>query len=393
MSKKQRRSAVVSAAIALVALITIVWLWFSPRPPITLPPPAPASSASLPTFADFVGAEICGSCHSAEYAAWKGSTHGRAGGPPTRERVIAPFTGAALRFKDAVVTPSVTGSGEYVFRVAQPNRPVRVLRVDLVVGGGFMAGGGTQAFFSRFPDGTLRFLPFDYSKTAGRWFCNTGRAHAGAVPVTPELALADCADWTPRRVLGATDHFQSCQQCHGSQIELVFDVSARRYQTRFHTLAVNCESCHGPGRRHVELARSGRIDTEADIGMRPLATLTKNQSLQVCFQCHATKSLIRPGYRAGRPWEKHFSLKLPAVLDTLYYADGRTRTFAYQEGHLASDCYLNGSMTCVDCHDPHTQRYRDVNAAFLPGRFDNGQCLGCHPSKGQPLQRHTHHPA
>ena len=37
--------------------------------------------------------------------------------------------------------------------------------------------------------------------------------------------------------------------------------------------ATNCESCHGPGRRHVEWARSGRQDTATDIGLRSLTTL------------------------------------------------------------------------------------------------------------------------
>ena len=43
-------------------------------------------------------------------------------------------------------------------------------------------------------------------------------------------------------------------------------------------------------------------------------------------------------------------------------------------------------MTCVDCHEPHAQRYRDVNGVALTGRFDNGQCLGCHPSKAEPIE-------
>ncbi len=134
------------------------------------------------------------------------------------------------------------------------------------------------------------------------------------------------------------------------------------------------------------------MDATADIGMRSLATLTKDQSLEVCFQCHSVKAALEPGYLPGRQLEGHFSLKLPQVLDSIYYADGRTRVFAYQEGHLSSDCYLNGSMTCVDCHDPHSQRYRDINSAPLPGRFDDGQCLDCHASKAESLERHTRHP-
>jgi tetratricopeptide (TPR) repeat protein len=395
--KVDRRVLAAAALVVVVAVAGVLALGAPHRDVAASAPasaPATAAPAEAPTFADFVGAETCGQCHARQYAAWKGSTHGRAGGPPTRNRVIAPFDGSPITFKDAVVTPSVTARGEYVFTVAQKDRPSRIYRVDAVVGGGFMAGGGTQAFFSKFPDGTLRFLPFDYSKPLGRWLCNTGgRTNRGWVPITPAMAVADCADWTPNRVLGGSDRFRGCDQCHGSQIELAFDPTAHRYQTRFTTLAINCESCHGPGRRHVDLARSGRISAEVDIGMRPLSTLTKQESVAVCFQCHAMKATLEWGYLPGRRPDEHFALRLPEIVDTLYFPDGRTRTFAYQEGHLSSDCYLNGSMTCVDCHEPHSQRYRDVNGSPLPGRLDNGQCLGCHPSKAQPVERHTHHQA
>src|SRR2546426_275748 len=351
---------------------------------LVFPAPVLPEADTAVSRADFVGAEACASCHASESPAWKRSTHGVAGGPPSPERVKGPFDGRLMRFRDAVVPPSVTASGVYLFTVAQERRPTVVYRVDAVVGGGYMAGGGTQASFSRFPDGTLRFLPFDYSPPEGRWFCQLRPGNRGWAPITPAIALADCDAWPPTRILGSSERFQTCQQCHGSQIEVSFDSVAKRYATRFTTLAINCESCHGPGRRHVELARSGRINATAEIGIRSLTTLTKDQSLQVCFQCHAVKAALEP---------RHYALKLPLLLDTIYFADGRTRVFAYQEGHLSSDCYLNGSMTCVDCHDPHTQRYRDLNGSPLKGRFDDGQCLDCHASKAQPLERHTHHRA
>ncbi|MBI4502543.1 MAG: tetratricopeptide repeat protein [Gemmatimonadetes bacterium] len=394
-SRPRSSSLVLGGLASAVVLVTIAIAYLLVhRAQSQRPFPAP-SAATIPgdrvSFADFVGAESCRDCHSEQYHAWQVSTHGRAGGAPARDRIIAPFNGVPIRMKDAVVTPAVNGKGEYLFTVAQQGRPPRVFRVDQVVGGGFMAGGGTQAFFSAFPDGTLRFLPFDYSRTAGRWFCNTRMR--GALPLGPDIALADCTEWTPRRVLGSTERFPGCQQCHGSQIQLDFDSASHRYATRFTTLAVNCESCHGPGRRHVELARSGRIGQDADVGMRALATLGKEESLGVCFQCHAVKSQLRPGYLPGRPLREYFALKFPLLLDTLYYPDGRTRTFGYQEGHLSSDCYRSGSMTCVDCHDPHSQRYRDVSGGSLLGRFDNGQCTGCHPSKATPIERHSHHAA
>ena len=223
--------------------------------------------------------------------------------------------------------------------------------------------------------------------------CNTAsRLNRGLIPVGPTLPLAACGDWPPTRVLGSYERFESCQQCHGSQIELEYDGQAKQYVTRYTTLAINCESCHGPGRRHIELARSGHLGEATDIGMRALSTLSKEQSIRVCFQCHAVKVALEPGYLSGAGLERHFALKFPGLLDTLYFRDGRTREFAYQEAHLSSDCYLNGSMTCVDCHDPHSQRYRDIYGTPLPGRFDDGQCLDCHASKADHVERHTHHP-
>ena len=363
---------------------------------VELPPPQTApvdTSRDSVTFADFVGSDACASCHAQEYAAWKRSTHGRAGGPPSVDRVIAHFDGTPIRFKDASVTPAVS-NGTYTFTVRQQGMPTRVFRVDGVIGGGHMVGGGTQGFVSRFPDGTVRFLPFDFIRREGVWFCNTNsRSQTGYTPITPAMRLAECGDWPPVRVLGDQPRFATCQQCHGSQINITFDDSAHAYDTRFTTLAVNCESCHGPGRRHVEIAKSGRIMTASDIGMRSLATLSKDASLQVCFQCHALKDELKPGYLPGKSLQEFYSTKLALLGDEPLHADGRVRTFAYQQNQLYSACYRNGSMTCTSCHDPHSQQYRDVNGTPLTGRDDDRQCTSCHASKADPIEAHTHHPA
>jgi hypothetical protein len=126
--------------------------------------------------------------------------------------------------------------------------------------------------------------------------------------------------------------------------------------------------------------------------MAPLATLSKDASLQVCFQCHAKKDAIREDdYLPGADLEYYFSLKLSLLGDSPFLVDGRVRSFDYQGNHLFSDCYLNGSMTCVDCHEPHGQGYHNVFSRKLAGRFDNGQCTGCHASKALAPERHSHH--
>jgi len=350
------------------------------------------NSSDTVALGDFVGSEACASCHESQYNAWKASTHGKAGGPPSKEVVIAPFDGTPMKFKDAEVVPQITKDGKYIFRVKQTNRDERIFVVDGVVGGGHMAGGGTQGFLSRFPDGTMRFLPFDYSRSNRTWFANTNsRRNLGWVPVSENISLADCGDWPPSRILGTHGRFTNCQECHGSQINVAFDRDHHAYITRFTSLAINCESCHGPGRKHVDGVQSGKIAESSEIGIRPLSTLDKDASLEVCFQCHAVKDVIQPGYLPGKSIRDHYSQKLSLLGDSPLSTDGRVATFAYQEGHLFSDCYVNGSMTCVDCHDPHSQGYRDVQRNPLPDRYDNRQCTGCHASKSEAPEKHSHH--
>ena len=382
----------VTAAVVVAAAVTLLSAFGLVGAP-ELPAPRETVVAQAVVRADFVGADRCASCHSAQYVAWKRSTHGSAGGEPSGDRVIAAFNGRPIRFADGLVTPLVSGSA-YAFRVEQSGEPTRTFRIDGVIGGGHMEGGGTQGFVSRRDDGTVRFLPWDWSRQGQFWFCNTNsRANKGWVPISAALRLADCGDWPPVRVLGDLPRYANCQSCHASQLSVTLDSAAHGWSTRFSSLAINCEACHGPGRRHVVLAEEGRIGNDADIGFTALATYGKDASIQTCYQCHAVKDQLRAGFLSGDSLGDYYSVKFPALGDRPLHPDGRVRTFAYQESHQYSDCYLRGGMTCTSCHDPHSQQYRDVNGVALPGRFDDRQCTSCHASKARRAAEHSHHQA
>jgi tetratricopeptide (TPR) repeat protein len=111
----------------------------------------------------------------------------------------------------------------------------------------------------------------------------------------------------------------------------------------------------------------------------------------VCLQCHALKTQLRPGYLPGARLADHYSLGLPHLVARELRPDGRVTAFAYQESHRWSECYRNGGMRCTDCHEPHGQRYRDVDRLPLEGPFDDGQCTSCHPGKLEEGTRHTRH--
>ena len=351
-----------------------------PDPP-EAPPPADRAA--------FAGAEACVDCHADAYAAWSVSTHGRAGGPPESGIVVAPFDGTAIRFRDATATPLRKGEA-WSFQVTWLGEDTSY-PVSGVIGAGYMRGGGTQGFVTPWRDGSVRFLPFDWSVTDREWFCNTeGRLGTGWTPITPQISITDCADWPPRRILGSEARFQGCQGCHGSQIGVTFDRETG-YHTEWTSLRVECESCHGPAADHVEWAR----DPAAEPGpeLRDLAILDTEESLAVCDACHALKSQLGEGYLAGASgFEARFSRGFSILSEAPYTADGRVATFAYQGTHRSSSCYLDGNMSCVSCHEPHGQRYWDVNRKPLASPFDDGQCTACHGAKADSPSDHTLHP-
>ncbi len=261
---------------------------------------------------DFAGSDACAGCHADQYAGWAASTHGRAGGEPGPETVIVPFDGTPIVFRDGRVLPVVDSAGDYIFVVRQDGRAQQRIRVDGVIGGGHMLGGGTQGFVSHLADGTVRFLPFDYSRQLDAWFCNTGsRTDEGWVPVDAGMALTD--------------------------------------------------------------------DVEKSLG--------------VCFRCHALKDVVQEGYLPRAQLADFYALKLPVLGDDPYLPDGRVKSFAYQATHLSSSCYVDGSMTCVSCHEPHGPGYWDVNRVPLADESDDRQCTSCHAAKAADPEAHTFHPA
>jgi len=387
------RSRFVFPLVAFLFVIVVPAIWFVVlREDRGLASSLNVGVADTLAYEDFAGAETCEECHETQYEAWLTSTHGKAGGNPSRDLIIARFDGRPIRFADAIVRPIVAEDSSYQFVVEQEGFEPVTMKVSGVIGGGHMYGGGTQGFVSEFPDGTVRFLPFDFIKREDVWFCNTNsRSDRGWIPITMDVSLTECADWPPVRLLGTDDAYANCQECHAALVDLAFDSTANRYSTRISTLAIDCESCHGPMAEHVARSQPDSVAENSDIAVEALATFTKDSSLNVCFRCHALKDVLQQGFLPGKPLADYYSVGLTMLGGGPFYPDGRVRTFAYQGNHRYSDCYLNGSMTCVDCHDPHSQTYRDIWGRALADRFADEQCTDCHASKAEHPEEHTFH--
>jgi tetratricopeptide (TPR) repeat protein len=223
----------------------------------------------------------------------------------------------------------------------------------------FAVGSGNHArtFLHRSDNGELTELPVTWYTQESRWGMSPGYDNSAPADFT---RLAD----------------ESCLFCHNG------------YPGTAGVLAegIDCQRCHGPGSRHMELASGGKATKEVRSAIVNPARLSPELQMDVCMQCHLeTTSAELPGMI--RRFEREpFSFRpgesLGAYMVHFDQATGAGRDDRFEIVNQAyrlrrSRCFQQsqGRLTCITCHDPHnaprgaeaTEHYR-------------GKCVACHPS-------------
>lgn len=155
-----------------------------------------------------------------------------------------------------------------------------------------------------------------------------------------------------------------------------------------------CESCHGPGKMHVE-ARGGRATIRAFSQMEP------EQVLDACLTCHS-QTLSRANIRRSQHTLNdvvcanchsiHKSqtdkfLLAKRQTDLCYSCHGSVRAqFSMPFKHRVNE----GFMNCTDCHNPHGTFAPAWKMASKPRMTDQAlgneePCLKCHTDKRGPF--------
>jgi predicted CXXCH cytochrome family protein len=364
-----RTLALLAAAAALVAAGAAL-LFGSPREagPIA-GPTAPAPEA--PTTLEFVGSDLCGSCHGPEAGAWRESQHARAMQPADSSHVLAATVGGPLRARGGHFSIQAVGpdgkTGEFPVKYTFGVDPLQQYLVEL-------------------PGGRLQAFTWAWDVRARHWF---------DLYPKEKLAPGDELHWTGRQ----QNWNYMCADCHSTDVHKRYDPANRSFDTRFAEISVGCESCHGPGSRHVAWMRARRpggsglsVSLRERSGVRwtanpASATASRSEprktetEIEVCAQCHSRRSQIAEGYRAGAPFLDHYR---PSFLTPpLYHSDGQQRDEVYTWGSfLQSKMYAKG-VTCSDCHEPHSGGLRAEG---------NELCGQCHDPARFDAPSHHHHP-
>jgi len=357
-----------------LAIYAVLMLVGCTREPRRAAPPATRAQVTVPAtvptsvpVAELVGAAACAACHRAIYDRWAASPHGRAMARPTEHSVLAPFAGAPVALPNGSVVPSRQADQWFMAMQSGAFRERR--QVDLVIG----SGRQHQLYVVAGDDGTYSLLPLIWSTQTKEWIPTSLYQRGGLDP-------KGAGYWGGFNMTGG------CFSCHLSQ---QYRSTVGAPATRWVDLSINCESCHGPGREHVARRRARRTD-EVYRDLRPLGS---SEESRVCGQCHgfSLKPYQFPPAADGLP-----DIFVTSLVSDGLRPDGTQRLTSYQyPGHVLSECFRRGALTCKGCHEPHQLTARDFGGEPATGAHSNRQCTICHRDRieAPAAVRHSRHAA
>jgi hypothetical protein len=320
----------------------------------------------------YIGSQACSACHSDIYRRFSQTSMGRsmsAVTPDFLESTSSPATYVHERLNrrfdvysqegKLYQSESETGAdGKESFKAAH--------RIDWIIGAGVNGYGAIVRNDSYLFQAPLSFYtrPMKWAPSPGYEFTDLGFNR----PITPGCIF--CHSGRPNPVAGTNGRFESAP---------------------FSELPIGCENCHGPGADHLRAIANAGTNTSLPSEKEPVhfnpaivnpAKLTPYLADNICMACHQTGDarVLKPGksYRDVRP-----GLPLDDALSILIVPPTRESppTADHVEHYYSmtlSKCYRasQGRLSCITCHDPHTEPRREEAAAYF-----NGKCLTCHTNQ------------
>ncbi len=201
-----------------------------------------------------------------------------------------------------------------------------------------------------------------------------------------------------------------CAECHAPEAGFY---QATRHHRPFFTGAVGrgCESCHGPGSKHVQTADKNDI-----VNSKDLRKASPQQRSERCLSCHAAN--VRP--TTGWFFSQHANSEVSCWdchQEALHHlaADGKplpgrrflpdskeqlTNLFAANRNEYCFRCHESqrmefalpfrhrlerDKMACVDCHDPHGESWRQQVTTHSVENQSDALCFRCHAEQRGPF--------
>ena len=375
-----------TAAAWLAAVALFAFLAASPRAQFLSLSPITAAAAATP--ASYVGAAVCKTCHEAEFKAWAGSNHDRAMQIATDSTVLGNFADA--KFSHNGIESSFFKRGDkFMVRTDGPDGKLTDYEISHTFGVYPL-----QQYLIPFPGGRYQALPIAWDsrpKSDGgqRWF---------HLQPKQKIDSKDPLHWT-----GLYNNWAlQCAACHSTNLRKGYNPASDTYRTTFSEINVACESCHGPGSKHVNWAGQTRppYPAQVDKGLPRFESRWEDAwkfpsndakyavrdhpadpaAMNTCAACHARRSALSEDIKAGAALEDSHRLALP--LAPMFHVDGQQREEDYVWASFLQSRMHQFGVTCMDCHEPHSQKLRATG---------NALCTRCHKAEEFDVPKHHRH--
>ena len=221
------------------------------------------------------------------------------------------------------------------------------------------------------------------------------------VPVAPEFVAATQDDYVGT---------ETCKACHEDQFNRFEKTKHAKLPnlSEWKTKARGCESCHGPGKAHVE----ANGDVTKIISFKRMDSKATSET---CLACHAGKE-AHNNFRRGEHWRNNVgcadchtahgpehpkvapgSITFTGRASSLRPSQADDSMLKQSEPQLCMSCHnetkaqftkpfhhkvLEGTMKCSDCHNPHGG-FEQKQTRLAVGA--DASCIRCHTNKQGPF--------
>ncbi len=200
-------------------------------------PKTKEKASGTATVNHFVGDNACKSCHYAEYKDWLSSDHYKAMQPANDSTVEGNFNDKTFT-ADGVTTHFFKKEGRYFMNTEGEDGKNHDYQIKYTFGYYPL-----QQYLIAFPGGKLQATRASWDAKNKKWF----HQYAGQ-----KIPAHDWLHWTGN----AQNWNTMCAACHSTNLQKNYDFNQDTYHTTYSVMTVSCESCHGPGERHITYIKS-----------------------------------------------------------------------------------------------------------------------------------------